>query len=182
MDPYSASPTGKNLFRVTGGTADKPQSYTLQANDEHDKRQWVSAIRSMLAAERKRLGIVVMSDAGRDCVDQNRPLIRATSRSSFRLRRKSSTSSMASISSMSSIDSLSSLYSIASFDLDDSSTLLSITSASSGVSADADADAAATKGSPTLSVTSECFLGVSPNTTVISTSSLQRSPTAETHV
>ena len=141
---------------MTGGTAQKPQSYTLQANDEHDKRQWVSSIRAMLAAERERLGIIVTSDAGRDCVDQNRPLTRTTSRCSFRLKRKSSSASLTSMTSMSSIGSVSSLYSVMSYDTDESSSVLSLGSVSSGNDSRMAAGPAGLPVSPATSVTSEC--------------------------
>ena len=38
------------MFKVsiTDPTSHKTQSHTLQANDEHDKRQWISCIKSVL--------------------------------------------------------------------------------------------------------------------------------------
>ncbi len=38
----------KNAFRVSFRNAKDGQSHTLQANDEHDKRQWVTCIKGVL--------------------------------------------------------------------------------------------------------------------------------------
>jgi len=39
---------GKNVFKVSFVDTTKGQSHTLQANDEHDKRQWLQCLRSVL--------------------------------------------------------------------------------------------------------------------------------------
>ena len=40
--------SGKMFFKVSFKNGKDGQSHTLQANDEHDKRQWVSCIKSQL--------------------------------------------------------------------------------------------------------------------------------------
>ncbi|KAK2175494.1 hypothetical protein NP493_728g01065 [Ridgeia piscesae] len=42
------STSGKNVFKVSFVDTTKGQSHTLQANDEHDKRQWLQCLRSVL--------------------------------------------------------------------------------------------------------------------------------------
>ncbi|KAI0242695.1 Neuroepithelial cell-transforming gene 1 protein [Lamellibrachia satsuma] len=39
---------GKNMFKVSFSDPSRGQSHTLQANDEHDKRQWLQCLRNVL--------------------------------------------------------------------------------------------------------------------------------------
>ena len=41
----------KYMFRVYQRDGDKGQSHSLQPNDEHDKRQWISALKRVLPKE-----------------------------------------------------------------------------------------------------------------------------------
>ena len=43
-----SSVAGKNMFKVSWSEPNKGQSHTLQANDEHDKRQWLQCLKNVL--------------------------------------------------------------------------------------------------------------------------------------
>ena len=45
--------SAKNIFKVSFCESGKGQSHTLMSNDEHDKRQWVNAIRNAINAVKK---------------------------------------------------------------------------------------------------------------------------------